>query len=176
MELNIDTQFVDTSVIVLALIVGWLQAGYMYRNRKVAVRKLPLFILSFATLWLLLNWVAHEIAVLTINAIRLLNGGFTYSFHFYALLLMGVVFIYLSLMQLAQIRHMVQGRLAHSRQLTKISLAIVALSVPIAPINPLGLLPVLTSVAILVTVRATKPQWEIQKEHILENMPKATAA
>ncbi|CAN5872487.1 hypothetical protein BH24BAC1_BH24BAC1_12080 [soil metagenome] len=72
---------------------------------------------------------------------------------------MGVVMMVLSGLQLLQIERIRQGELGRSRMLTVYCWSLIAVSAPAFPINPLGALPVITSVAILLTMRLTAPQW-----------------
>ncbi|MDO6391625.1 hypothetical protein Q4E40_15920 [Pontibacter sp. BT731] len=155
-----NTVIVDSSLILLAIIGGWMLGNIMYRNRQTPVSWFTLFLVNFAALWCMFNWIAHVIAVLAVNVQRIMAGSFVYTFPFYAMLLMGITFIALSVLQLSRIRQLSQGKHYLRKQLTLVSWSIVALSLPIVPLNPIGLLPVISSVIILATVSLTKSQWK----------------
>jgi hypothetical protein len=155
----INTQLADTSIALLTLLLGLFLANYLYRTRQVAVKRLPLALVVLAAMWSLLNMVGHLVAVLWVNIDRMVKGTFTYSFHFYALLLMGVVFLTLNALQLNRIVLMSRGKYYMRKQLTLFCLSLAALSLPLFPLNPIGLLPVICSVVILSTIAITKKQW-----------------
>ncbi len=169
-----NTALIDSGLVVLAILSGWFVSGFLYRTRETAVKRLPLFVMSFAGFWCLLNWIAHTIAVLIVNIKSMLVGTFVYSFYFYSLLLMGVGFILLSIAQLAKIKHLSRGYKSRTT-LKQVSWLIIALSLPIFPLNPIGLLPVISSIAILTTVAVTNKQWVKMKDSPAEEVVIATA-
>ncbi|MEJ8755915.1 hypothetical protein WG947_02820 [Pontibacter sp. H259] len=169
-----NTALIDSGLVVLAILGGWFFSDFLYRTRETALKRLPLLLMSFAGLWCLVNWITHTIAVLVVNIKAMLAGTFVYSYHFYSLLLMGVGFILLSLFQLSQIRLLSRGENAY-KALRQVSWLIIALSLPIFPINPIGLLPVISSVLILVTAAATRKQWTVAKQEIEITEPIALA-
>ncbi len=140
----INTQLADSLVFVLTIISTWYTGNYFYRQRQTSVRKVPVLLVVFAAMWSLLNMVGHLVAVLWVNIIRMQQGAFTYTFHFYALLLMGVVFFGLNVFQLNRIKLMVQGKEYLRRQLFISCGMLAALSFPLFPFNPIGLLPVIS--------------------------------
>lgn len=154
-----NTVLIDSSLIVLAIAAGWMLTRYWYRNRYTSIKKLPLFLLNMAALWCLFNWLAHTIAVLIVNTERMLSGTFVYTFHFYSMILMGITFTALTAFQLSRIRLLSRGKYYVHSQLTLVSWSIILLSLPIFPLNPIGLLPVLSSSVILITLAITKRQW-----------------
>ena len=54
---------------------------------------------------------------------------------------------------------MSRGKYYLFNQLTLVSWVIILLSLPIAPLNPIGLLPVMSSSLILLTMAVTRNQW-----------------
>ncbi len=156
----INTQLVDSSLLVLALAAMWFIGNYFYRIRKSEVKKVPLFLSVFMAVWCALNMVGHLVAVVWVNMQRMQEGTFSYNLHFYNLLLMGVVFLSLSLLQLSRIYLLSQGKYYMRRQLTWFCLSLALLSFPLFPFNPIGLLPVISSLTIWVIVAATKKQWQ----------------
>ena len=154
-----NTQLVDSALVVLAIAGGLWLAQRFYSNRNVAVRKFTLIVVNTAALWCLFNWIAHIIAVVVVNVQRMLAGSWNYTFYFYALILMGITFTGLSIFQLNRIQLMSRGKYYLFNQLTLVSWVIILLSLPIAPLNPIGLLPVMSSSLILLTMAVTRNQW-----------------
>ncbi len=155
----INTQLVDSSLLVLSVIFMWFLGNYFYRTRKSRIKKGPLLLVVFMAIWCSLNMVGHLVAVIWVNIQRMNEGTFAYNLHFYTMLLMGVVFLSLSLLQLRYLKLMSRGKYYLRRQLNIFCLSLALLSFPLFPFNPIGLLPVITSLTILITVAATKKQW-----------------
>ncbi|WP_347160142.1 hypothetical protein [Pontibacter chitinilyticus] len=105
----IDTQKVDAALIILSLLSGMLFAQLLCRSQQVAVKRLPLFLVMAFCFWSLFNWTGHLVAVSYVNVKLILQGSFVYSFRFYSLMLMGVVFLLLILQQLRCILSMLRG-------------------------------------------------------------------
>ncbi|MBC5772611.1 hypothetical protein H8S95_00920 [Pontibacter sp. KCTC 32443] len=162
-----NTALVDSGLILLALIGGWFYSDFLYRTRETAFKRLPLFLMVFAGFWCLFNWLGHTIAVLIFNIKTMQVGTFVYSYHFYSLLLMGIAFAIFSGYQLNQIRLLSRGEKVY-RQLKQVSFLIMALSLPIFPLNPIGLLPVISSILILVTAAATRKQWKRARTELIK--------
>lgn len=156
----INTQLVDSSLFVLSLATTWFIGNYFYRTRTSGIKKAPLLLVVFMAVWCSLNMVGHLVAVLWVNIQRMQAGTFSYNLHFYNLLLMGVVFLSLSLLQLNCLKLISRGKYYKRRQLTISCLSLALMSFPLFPFNPIGLLPVITSLTILITVTATKKQWQ----------------
>ena len=171
-----NTVVVDSSLMVLSLLGGWLLSGYYFRTRETGIRKLPLFLMLFAGLWCATNWLAHLIAVLIVNMKVMLAGSFVYTYHFYSLLLMGASFLTFSLYQLSRIVGVTRGVGGAQKQLKYICWLIIAFSLPIFPLNPIGLLPVISSVIILSTMAATRKQWASPVQKVYTTPKRAVTA
>jgi hypothetical protein len=156
----INTQIVDSSILVLAFASSWFIGNYFYRTRKTNIKKIPLLLMVFMAVWSSLNMVGHLVAVIWVNVQRMQQGTFSYNLHFYNLLLMGMVFLSLSLLQLSRIKLLSRGKYYMRQQLAVFCLALALISFPLFPFNPIGLLPVITSITILLTLQATKKQWQ----------------
>lgn len=155
----INTQVVDLTLIVLSLIFGAFYARSVFKSQKTSVKIIPLFIIWAAGLWCLLNWVGHLAAIFYVNLQPMLSGSFTYTFHFYSVMFLGVVFMLLSLLQLEILKKMSQLRPGQYKFLKQVSGLIILFSLPITPLNPIGALPVISSLLILTTVAVTKRSW-----------------
>ncbi|GEO05130.1 hypothetical protein AAE02nite_27940 [Adhaeribacter aerolatus] len=156
----INTQVADASILLLTVVSAWLIGNYFYRTRKSEIKKIPLLLLVFMAMWCALNMVGHLVAVIWVNIQRMQAGTFSYNLHFYNLLLMGVVFLSLSLLQLRCIKFLSRGKYYMRKPLAIFCLSLALLSFPLFPFNPIGLLPVISSLIILGTVAATKKQWQ----------------
>ncbi|MFD2515089.1 hypothetical protein ACFSRY_14535 [Pontibacter locisalis] len=106
------------------------------------------------------NWLVYLIAVAIVNVKRMMAGSFVYTFRFYSLLFMGVCFLLLSLYPIRCIWQISRGEGLYYPKLKAVSWLVIALSLPIFPLNPIGLLTVISSVIILITAAATKKQWQ----------------
>jgi hypothetical protein len=156
-----NTQVVDTVLVLLAFVTGLVYSGYLFKRQRTSVKRVPLFVVLTAGFWCLFNWIGHIVAVLVVNLKPIWSGTFTYSFHFYSLLLMGVVFMLLSFIQVNLIRLMSEGSFKSYRALKQVSGCIILFSLPIFPLNPIGLLPVISSVMILTTITFTRKSWVV---------------
>ncbi|GHA78583.1 hypothetical protein [Pontibacter akesuensis] len=135
-----DTVPFDSSLTVLAALSAIILAAYLRKTSKVAVKSVLKVIIGIGGFWQLYNWIAHLIAVSLVNVQRLETGSFTYSFHFYSLMLMGIVFAGMSALVLYYFLQMTKDR---NRAMPKVKLlcaAVIVLSLPIAPTKPVGLL------------------------------------
>lgn len=155
----INTQVVDLSLIALALILGGFSAFNYTKKQRTSVKAFPMFLVWTAGLWCLLNWIGHILAVFYVSSQAIMDGSFTYSYYFYSLIFMGIVFFLLSLLQLRIISKMSQKGIGPYKHLKWVSAMIILLSLPIIPLNPLGSLPVISSIIILTTVAITKKSW-----------------
>lgn len=160
----INTQLVDITLIALALIFGGLYARTNFKEQKTSVKMMPLFVVWAAGLWCLLNWIGHLFGVLYVNIPAMMDGNFTYTYHFYSLIFMGVVFMLLSSLQLTLIKKISERGPSYLGNLKQVSFLIILLSLPIIPLNPIGALPVLSSLIILSTVALTKRSWILRVE------------
>ena len=156
---TINTQVVDLTLIVLSIVAGAFYSLYIFRRQKTSVKRIPLFLIWTAGFWCLFNWIGHLIAISVVSIQPIMSGIFTYTFHFYSLYLMGTVFSLLSLRQLDLIKKMSEKGRGYYKPLKRVSALIIFLSLPIIPLNPLGALPVISSVVILVTIALTKKSW-----------------
>lgn len=117
---------------------------------------LPSFFLLFAPFIIFLNMWAHTFAVLIVNYKRYLSGTFEYGFHFYSLILFGIVFIGVSGIQIHYTRKLISGHQAHKRKIHTLNIITASLFLPLFFVNPLGLLPVIASVISSLTLVLAK--------------------
>lgn len=144
---------IDNSLLALAFITAILMV------RSNSGRRFPLlssFFLLFAPLVIFFNMWAHTVAVLIVNYKRYVSGTFEYSFHFYSLVLFGVVFIIISGMNIDYARKLINGHQAYKTKLHSLNVITGLLFLPVFFINPLGLLPVIASVISSLTLVLAK--------------------
>ncbi|MCR5889159.1 hypothetical protein LRS06_15585 [Hymenobacter sp. J193] len=130
-----------TAVLTLLLALGFCRQWLL--RYKPPMRRLALFALVLGPSWVALRMGTHLLANLYQAVERVLAHSFEYNFEFYSLMLMGVVFMGLSLRMLQQAQLLSQGRSRASRQFCHAAIALVALSAPTFPLTPVGLLPTL---------------------------------
>lgn len=130
-----------TAVLTLVLALAyWRQWLLRY---KPPIRRLALFALVFGPTWVAVRMGAHLLANLWQALERLMAHTFAYDFQFYSLMLMGVVFMGLSLRMLQQAQLLSQGRSRAARPFCHAAFALVALSSPTFFLTPVGLVPTL---------------------------------
>ncbi|MBC5992492.1 hypothetical protein [Pontibacter cellulosilyticus] len=164
-----NTQLIDSSLIVLSILGAWLFSNYLFRTRETNIKRLPLLLMLFGGLWTASNWLGHLIAVSIVNIKVMLAGSFVYTYHFYSLMMMGAAFLTFSLFQLGAITRVTRGQIGAKKQLRNVSWLIILLSAPIFPLNPIGLLPVISSVLILVTMAVVRKQLSSLVQNVFIN-------
>jgi hypothetical protein len=82
----------------------------------------------------------------------LLKGRFVYTYHFYSLILMGLVFLTLCCYMLGQIKVFCRGEQQGRRRFLKAALLLVVVSLPTFPITPLGIVPTIACAISLAAV------------------------
>lgn len=138
-----QSALIDNTLLACAAIVALLITRFTKERKAGAVGS---FFLLFGPLVIFLNMWAHTIAVSIVNIKRAQAGSFQYSFTFYGLLLLGSVFIIGSGLNLDLSRKYIKGNLDHKPRILWNNLATALLFLPLAPINPIALLPVLASI------------------------------
>ena len=147
-QVIIDNSLLLSSGIIAALIVR--------STRQRQVGGFASFLLLFSALVVFLNMWGHTVAVLAVNYKRYLSGGFQYSFAFYALLLLGIIFILVSGFNIHYCRKIIKGDTTHHQTILWLNGATALGFLPLMPINPIALLPVIASVVstiCLLTIR-----------------------
>ena len=153
------TDIIDFSLIIVSILLS-LTTVYALKNKT--VRKVPAFFLVFAPMLVFMNMWAHSWAILIVNYERYVKGGFTYSFTFYGLLLMGFAGLMVSGLNIHVSKKMIKGELQYKKTILLLNLITTMIFLPIGFINPLGFLPVLCSIASTITVLLVKPSRVLQ--------------
>jgi hypothetical protein len=142
--------WIDNSLILVSIILAIITVRTM-QDRSVAL--VTAFFLLFPPMLVFLNMWGHTVAVLIANIRRFERGTFHYSFHFYALMLLGFTGIAVSGLAIHYSKKLAQGYRRYKRTLYTIHLIMAALFFPVGFINPLGFLPVLAAIMSSVTIR-----------------------
>lgn len=124
----------------LLALVCWRQWLVRYNP---PMRRLALFALVLGPTWVAVRMGAHLLANLWQALERLMTHTFAYDFQFYSLMLMGVVFMGLSLRMLQQAQLLSRGQSRAARPFWQAAGTLVALSAPTFFLTPAGLLPTL---------------------------------
>lgn len=140
---------IDNALLVIACITALLV------TRSTKERKIPVvasFFLLFSHLIIFLNMWAHTIAVLFVNYERYQAGNFQFSFHFYSLLFLGIVFIIVSGINISCARKRIKGDGTQKPLMLCLNAGTALLFLPLILLNPISLLPVLASITSSITL------------------------
>lgn len=153
--LLMDAQFwIDNSLIVVSLLLAIVTLRSLKHR---AVGAIAAFFFLFPPILVFLNMWGHTVAVSITAYKRYAKGTFQYSFHFYGLLLMGLVGIVVSGLIIHYSKKLAQGHRRYKSTVYTLHLIIAALFIPVGFINPLGFMPtlaaILSSVAIALSAR-----------------------
>lgn len=145
---------IDNALLVSAAVIALLITRFSKERKTGSISS---FFLLFSPLIVFLNMWAHTIAVLIVHFKRYQAGSFQYSFHFYSLLLFGVVFIIASGINISLARKRLHGDTTTSATIHWLNLGTALLFLPTVLLNPIGLLPVLASLVSSAALKLIKP-------------------
>ena len=145
---------IDNSLLGSAFVLALLITRFT-RQRKAG--SIASFFLLFAPLIVFLNMWAHTVAVSIVNIERFQAGTFQYTFSFYALILLGIVFIVVSGVNIDCARKIIKGDLTRKSRIHWLNFASAMLFVPLIFINPIASLPVLAAIVSSLTLWIMKP-------------------
>lgn len=147
--MNILFQYIDAIVIAATVLATAGYCRYAYATYHPPMRLLALFGLILGVMLVSLSTLAHlgENAYHALE--RIVQGTFHFDFHFYSLMLMGVVFLGISGYMLWEVHLLCQGRSRAGRHIWWAALVLIVLSAPTFFFTPIGLLP---TVACLVSM------------------------
>ncbi len=154
--------FVDVLMLAVSLLGTVLFCRFLFRHPHFTGRKAALFAMVFFAMNPFMNLWAHEFAIGISAFVRWQQGLFVYDFRFYSLMLLGAVFIGLGGYLLAQLGELSRGVATAPRSIRRVCLLQMLCSLPLFPLNPIGLMPVLASLGVLTvlffaTRRAPRP-------------------
>src|SRR5918993_986072 len=145
---------IDNSLLAAAFILALLITHF---TRKRKAGSIASFFLLFAPLIVFLNMWAHTIAVSIVNIQRFQAGNFQYTFSFYGLLLLGIVFIVVSGFNIGCARKVIKGEMGQKSKIHWLNLATALLFLPLIFINPISSLPVIAAIVSSLTLWFMKP-------------------
>jgi hypothetical protein len=148
---------------------------FLYRHHGYAAKKGFTYFLTCMAMYPLLNMIAHLIAVSTYAIIRLQVGAFVYDMRFYALIQFGVLLVLINIYLLNQIKQISRGNWSVFRQIVIASVLQSMIVLPLFPFNPISLLPVLTSILLVVRLIVARLNRKAEEDHtLLQNAEKTT--
>jgi hypothetical protein len=159
----------DAIMLGVCLLASIFYCFIIFRHPAFSGRKWAVFLLVFLAMNPFLNLWAHLTAISLVAWSKMERNVFVYNFHFYSLLLLGAVFILLSGLLLDRIGRLSQGEGRMKKQIIQIGLVQLLFSLPLFPINPIGLMPGIASVLIFALLPLAN-----QKNHP-ENVRKVAA-
>lgn len=135
--------YIDLVVTVTGIFLSLIYTGSILKKSRLPLKKIPLFFVLFGPLTIITYMCGHlgEVSFRAIQ--KLIAGNFIYSYHFYSLMLMGIIFLAMSVYALNRIKAWSLGDRKARKQFLLTALCISILSVPTVPFTPIGLLPVL---------------------------------
>ena len=145
---------IDLSLTALAIITAAISSKRL-RQRQTGIAFSTL--LLFPPLLVFLNMWGHTVAVSIVNIKRFYAGTFQYSFTVYSHLLFGLLFISLSDITVHCSKKYLSGYLRQNRNIHHLNIATSLLFLPVGFINPIGFLPVITSLLSSITLLLHKP-------------------
>ncbi len=155
--------FLDVLMLAVSLLGTVLFCRFLFRHPHFTGRKAALFAMVFFAMTPFINLWAHEFAIGISAFVRWQQGLFVYDFRFYSLMLLGAVFIGLGGYLLAQLGALSRGVATARRSICRACLLQMLCSLPLFPLNPIGLMPALASLGVLAVLfvasrRAGKPK------------------
>lgn len=134
------------------------------------LRTIPLFLGWFGITTNIMGMVGHLGEILFRAGQQLIAGTFVYNYHFYSLILMGVVFMGLSLLMLWQFRAWCLGYAQGKRHVMILAATLCVLSFPTFWFTPIGLLPTLSCIVSVVGMSMSR-----RKKLVKTTLPGASA-
>ena len=104
-------------------------------------RFIPVFALFFAPVALLVLMFFHLLENIYHAVINAMAGTFTYNFHFYAIVLLGLVLGSIAFFLLRACKKKANGTLLHNRSIFLYLGLIVLICLPLLPITPISMVP-----------------------------------
>lgn len=159
----VNKPYIDAIMLAVSLLGTVLFCRFLYRHPHFTGRKAPLFAMVFFAMNPFVNLWAHEFAIAIPAFLRWQKGLFVYDFRFYSLMLLGAVFIGLGGCLLAQLGALSRGVATARPAIRRVCLLQIGCSLPLFPLNPIGLMPTLASLGVLAvlflaTRRTPRPQ------------------
>jgi hypothetical protein len=132
-------KYIDLTVLVLGFLGTLLFTLRLARGTR--FRRFPLFFVVYGAMLVSMAMVAHIFENSYHAVERVIAGTFVYDFRFYSRILMGVVFLSITLYMLQQLRAWGAGDRSGMVNFIKAALVLVVLSLPTGLLTPIGYVP-----------------------------------
>jgi predicted Na+-dependent transporter len=138
-------KYADLTALLLTLLLPLLLTAYVKRNFKTRVRAVPVYFLLFGPLGIL-SFIFFHLFENTYRAIAAaIDGHFAYNFHFYSLMLFGLVVAYVGALFLKACIDMCASD-SHSKGSYWYKIVLILLiTLPLIPITPIAAVPAIWS-------------------------------
>jgi hypothetical protein len=147
-----NTLSTDLLILAVTVVCCFLYNFFLYKNPEYTSKKGFTYFLVFLAMYPLLNMIVHLIAVTTFAIIRFQAGVFQYDIKFYSLIQFGVLLVLINGYLLHAIKQLSRGNRTVYRPVVLACMLQSAIILPLFPFNPICLLPVITSVLLLLTL------------------------
>ncbi|WP_210490251.1 hypothetical protein [Rufibacter aurantiacus] len=149
----LETQLIDSIILVVTVFFSATFTYVIHRGKPLGKKGMVFsFLLVFLAQYTLLNICAHLIAVTAVALIKMRAGTFVYDMRFYTLIQFGVLLAIINGYLFRSVKQICLGKEQRFRNLVKACCLQILISLPLFPFNPLSLLPVMTSGAIMLLV------------------------
>lgn len=147
----------DIIVLIVTLVSCFVYNFFLSRHPAYISKKGFTFLLVFLAMYPLLNMIAHLIAVGAFSVIRWQKGVFQYDIKLYALIQFGILLVLINAYLLSCIKQISRGNWGTYRQIILSCFLQSAIVLPLFPFNPLSLLPVATSLILVMRLLLARP-------------------
>lgn len=167
-----NTLYYDFIVLAVTIPACFIYNFFLYKNPDYSSKKAFTWFLVFLALYPLMNMIAHLIAVGTLSILRFHAGVFKYDLKFYTLIQFGILLGIINIYILNRINQISRGNWLVYKNITIASALQSAIVLPLFPFNPISILPVMTSVLLVLRLLAAKRGREVVKTfHLLNEAP-----
>ncbi|KAA3438805.1 hypothetical protein [Rufibacter hautae] len=146
----LDTQLIDSLLLVMTVLSSAAFTYFINRRRPSGGKGMVFtFLFVFLAQYTLLNICAHLVAVSVVAGIKMRAGSFVYDMRFYTLIQFGVLLALLNGYLFRGVRQVCLGKERRLKNMVVACCLQMLISFPLFPFNPLSLLPVMTSLALM---------------------------
>ncbi|GAB3181764.1 hypothetical protein [Telluribacter humicola] len=152
----INKENTDLLLLLITLVVTPIFCLRLYRHPQFNQKKSFMMYLSFLAMYPLINMIGHIVAISTFTYLSIQDGTFIYTFRTYSLLLYGVIFLLINGYTLSGITNLSRGNWQYYTPLIRMNIIQIILILPSFILNPLALLPSITSLLIIISLTVAK--------------------
>ena len=138
---------IDTIALFAGLLGSVLFTFWLIKTATIGIRAVPLFLASFGSSVVVSSMAfGHLFENCYRAALRVVEGTFVFNFHFYSIILMGLVILSHGLYMLWQLRLITMGDPAAKKRFLLAAVVLSALTAPVFLLRPIGLLPTIACI------------------------------